>query len=222
MSAVLSQVYGNDTTGDCTEACSYHLLGLRQANAGITPFIPTLDQVLAVYSRDSGYVVGQPATDNGVDEITVLDNAVTLGLAGGDKLSGYLLIDATNRDLVRAASSIFVGLSCCVNLPDAWDIPIPSTSSFKWDVAGPPNPINGHCFAIVDQSDSDLTICTWGLTGSITYDAVAKYAVLGEVGALYVLIDKNVLASGKLIAPDGLDWVQLEADFAALGGYIES
>src|SRR5271157_2648216 len=49
---VLDDILGNDTLGDCTEACSYHLQALREANAGRTVFHPTRAQVVATYSRD--------------------------------------------------------------------------------------------------------------------------------------------------------------------------
>src|ERR1700687_6150533 len=53
--ACLTDVLGNDKYGDCTDADQYHRQALRQAAAGALVFYPTVDQVLATYSRERGF-----------------------------------------------------------------------------------------------------------------------------------------------------------------------
>lgn len=219
---VLTDILGNDQLGDCTEANSYHLQALRQAAAGGPVFHPTLDQVIATYSRDGGYVVGQPETDQGCDEVTVLTNAKNLGITNDvtvDKLAGFVQVDASNRDLVRAAVTMFVGASVCMSLPDAWVSPMPSAPGWTWDVpAGGfvPDPSNGHCFTLGDQSDAALQCWSWGMPFTLTYDALAAGGNDGAGGALYVLVDSEILAAASQTAPDGLDWATLIKDFQTI------
>ena len=229
--ACLTDILGNDRLGDCTEADQYHRQALRQAASGSTVYHPATDVVIATYSRDTGYVVGDEATDQGGDETTVLDNAVVMGIAdtaaglGGSlhKSAGFLLVDATNRDLVRAAVTAFVGASICMGLPDAWVASMPQASGWTWDVpAGGfvADPNNGHCFSLLDQTDAKLMIGSWGMFGSITYDALAAGGVPGGGGALYVELDEDVILASIQRAPDSLDWRALVTAFDGIGGAV--
>ena len=47
---------------------------------------------------------------------------------------------------------------------------------FVWDVAGPANPDNGHCFVGVGYTDIGVVIDSWGMLGTITWAAIAAYA----------------------------------------------
>jgi hypothetical protein len=69
----LENVYANDTLGDCVEAGGAHLIGLWRGAAGSGGPYPTVDQVVAVYSAATGYVPGDPATDQGTDEVSFLN-----------------------------------------------------------------------------------------------------------------------------------------------------
>ena len=224
--AVLSDILGNDQLGCCTEANSYHLQALRQAAAGLPVFHPTLEQVIATYSRDGGYVPGQPNTDQGCDETVVLANAQNQGITNGsgvDKIAGYLLVDPTNRPLVRAACTAFVGGSICMSLPDAWVTPMPGGPGWTWDVptgGWKPDPNNGHCYTLLDQSDTALTCGSWAMPFTLTYDALAAGASDAGGGALYFLVDNDILMAASQRAPDGLDWATLIADFNDAGGNL--
>jgi hypothetical protein len=103
-------------------------------------------------------------------------------------------------------------------LPDGWVSPMPSASGFVWDVAGPPNPENGHCVAGFGYSNEGITISTWGMTGCLTYKAVAKYATRSAHGALYTVISEDGIDKATDKAPNGFDWTQLVADFDSMGG----
>lgn len=226
--SVLTDVCGNDSVGDCTEANSYHLQALRQAASGSPVFHPTLDEVLATYSRDGGYVVGDPNTDQGCDEVTVLTNAKDFGITSGsttngivvvDKLLGFVAVDATNRNLVRACVSMFVGGSICMGLPDAWLDPFPSSPGWTWGVPSGgfvANPSNGHCFTLGDQNDKNLSCWSWAMPFTLTYDALAAGAVESGGGMLYFLLDAEILQQAAAQAPDGLDWACLQADFSSV------
>jgi hypothetical protein len=102
----LENIYGNNTLGDCVEAAAGHMIGLWRGNAGDVFPAPTAEQVIEFYSATSGYVPGDPATDQGSDEITVLNHWVAEGFFpdGSSKIAGWANVDAANE--LRASSDI--------------------------------------------------------------------------------------------------------------------
>lgn len=217
--ACLTDILGNDLYGCCTEADQYHRQALRQAAAGAPVYHPPVGVVLATYSRDGGYVPGDPSTDQGCDETVVLGNAAKLGFTNGAgvyRTSGFVLVPA-KRDIVRATLSAFVGLAACAQLPDAY-VQDTNGPGYVWKKAGPPNPKNGHCYTLTDQSDAELRMGTWGLPGRYDYEACEYYNAEEQGGSLYAELDEDLLVAAIKRAPDGLDWKQLVTDFQALGG----
>ncbi|HYM54136.1 MAG TPA: hypothetical protein VES97_02155 [Solirubrobacteraceae bacterium] len=216
--SALAQVYLNDQLGDCVIAGLMHLVGVWTGNAsGGAPFIATPDQVVAAYSAIGGYVPGQASTDQGCDEQVALNYAQQVGLADGTKFAGSFAVDATNQLECQQVISLFEGgVMFGVALPDAWISPFPSAAGFTWDVAGPPNPSNGHCVVGVGYTAAGILISTWGLVGTMTWAAVAKYAVQASGGELYAALSPDQVAKGQAAAPNGLAWADLQADFDAL------
>jgi hypothetical protein len=217
---VLSDILGNDTLGDCTEACSYHLQALREGASNRTVFHPSLSQVITTYSRDGGYVPGQPNTDNGCDELTVLQNAKNLGITNGnfpkqiDKLVGYIAVDPTNTELVRRCIQMFVGGVMCLELPDSWYRSF--TPGMTWELVNgvyTPNSANGHCVAIVDENNSVLKLNTWGNPAYITYEAFAAACLASNGGSFYIESDWEIMNMASLQSPDALDWAMLREIF---------
>ena len=218
----LARIYRNDQLGDCTAAGAFHIGGTILANAGVSPCVFPDNDVVNFYSATSGYKVGDQSTDNGADEVTVLNWWRDKGLLpSAHRISGWLAVDATDPDECRLAAWLFENLYFGVELPDAWVSPMPATSGFTWDVAGPSNPDNGHCFiSPAAYSETGPKIATWGMTGTITWAAVEKYAATPGQGELYCIISRESIAAATAKAPNGLDWDQLAADFAALGGIV--
>lgn len=214
--AFLAEVLGNDALADCTAAGAFHIGGALLANAG-APIPFTEADVVKFYSATTGYVPGDPATDQGGNEQDVLNYWQRTGLVpGAHRITGYVAIDGGNADEVKAALWLFENLYFGVELPDAWVDPMPAASGFTWNVAGSPGPDNGHCFAGVGYDGAGVTIDTWGMLGKITYAAVAKYAAAAGQGELYAVLGPDAIdqASGK--APNGFDAAQLLADFDSL------
>ena len=97
---------------------------------------------------------------------------------------------------------------------------MPSASGFVWDVAGAPDPNNGHCVAGVGYTTNGVKICTWGMEGMITDAAIAEYATKAGAGELYTVVSQDALNKATAKAPSGFDWSQLVADFDSMGGSI--
>ena len=229
----LDNIFLNDVEGNCVIAGGYHIVGVETGNAA-TIFLPTSAQLNADYSAIGGYVPGNPNTDNGCDEQTALNYWTSHGFANGTKLVGWLAVDASNQTEVKQAMFLFENLYFGIDLPDAWISPFPSANGFVWDVAGEPDPDNGHCIVGVGYANTTMTrrgsivgytangiiVDTWGMLGILTWAALAYYCVPSNGGALYVMLSPDQLAKGASKAPNGIAWSDLIADFDALGGNI--
>ena len=218
--AALSKVYLNDQLGDCVIAGGLHVRGVTSGNAG-TPILFSDAQVTQDYSAIGGYVPGDPRTDNGCNEQDALNYWTSTGFPDGIKLNGWLAVDATNQQELQTALWLFENLYHGVELPDDWvGKDMPQANGFVWDVAGSPDPGNGHCIMSCGYSAAGLWTDTWGLLGTVTWAALAQYMVPDAGGACYVLLSPDMIAAAQQIAPNGINWAQLIADFDALGGTL--
>lgn len=212
----LGEVLANDRLGDCTAAGAFHIGGALLANSE-QPIPFTESDVVAFYSVTTGYNPADPSTDQGGDERTVLNYWRDEGLTpGAHRIAGWVAIDGTNAEEVRQAIWLFENVYFGVELPDAWINPFPSADGFTWDVAGDADPSNGHCFVGVGYSDAGVTIDTWGMLGTCTWAAVAKYATTAGSGELYTVLGHDAIAMATAKAPNGFDWAQLGADLKTL------
>jgi hypothetical protein len=213
----LADILGNDELGDCTAAGACHIVEAVTAAAGAGVTLERADAV-AFYTQSTGYVVGDPSTDQGGDEITVLTSWRDVGVKG-HKISGWLSVDPKNEALIRSVLATFGPvLYFGVELPDSYMDLAQGGAGFTWGT-GTPDQNNGHCFVGVGANDSGVQIDTWGLVpDTITYAAVAELCSDANGGNLFAVLSPEVINAAKCTAPDGLAWAALEADFAALGG----
>jgi hypothetical protein len=217
--SVLSNIYLNDQLGDCVIAGGYHVVGVETGGAGDL-FTATNPQLIADYSAIGGYVPGDPSTDNGCNEQTALNYWTEHGFADGTKLLGSLAIDPSNQSELEASLYLFQNLFFGLELPQHWVSPMPSAPGFTWDVAGASVPTNGHCVAGVGYDEAGVTIDTWGMLGTMTWKAIAKYCSKANYGDVYVMLTPDQLAKGQTRAPNGVNWTQLIADFNSIGGHV--
>jgi hypothetical protein len=215
----LAQMYDNDTLGDCVIAWMAHAIGVFTGNASGTPDIFSTQDIVSMYAAIGGYNPADPSTDQGCDENTALDYWQATGFVG-HKISGILSVDATNPKECAAAVWLFENLMFGVALPDEWTHPTPAGSGFVWDVAGDPDPDQGHCFGSASWDENGVGVQSWGMSGSITYAAVAKYAVASAGGQLFSVITPEILNKATLKSPAGFDFNQLTADFVGMGGTV--
>jgi hypothetical protein len=226
--ASLSNIYENDTLGDCVIAGMAHVVGVLTGNAGTKPFLYSNAQITALYSAIGGYVPGEPSTDQGCDEQTALNYWENNGAlppnttdpTGAHKIAGWMTVNATDAVEVRTALWLFENLYFGIELPDKWINPMPKASGFTWDIAGKSDPNNGHCVAGVGYTANGVVIDSWGMTGTITDAAIAKYAVQASGGELYTVVSLDGIDKATQKAPAGFDWSQLIADFDSMGGTV--
>ena len=195
--AALRQIYLNDQLGDCVIAGGFHVRGVTSGNALGTPVNFTADQVLQDYSAIGGYVPGDPSTDNGCDESTAINYWIQTGFPDGVKLLGSLDVDPTNPTECMTALYLAENLYFGVPMPDDWvNAQMPQSDNFVWDVAGDPDPDNGHCFNgdgynLSGYSAQGVGIDTWGMLGLVTWAALAKYCSQSVGGELHCLVERR-------------------------------
>lgn len=218
--AALGDVLGNDSLGDCTAAGACHLVESITANAG-APVALSREQAIAFYAQSCGYVPGNPATDQGGDEIAVLTSWRDKGLdgKGAHAIKGWLSVDPSNPALIATCNWLFGGLYFGVELPLSWTSPMPSGDGFVWD-ADKPDMEQGHCFVGVGSDARGIQIDTWGLIGTITYAAIARLCMPGSYGNLFAVLTDEIISKARGLAPSGFDWEQLVADFDDEGGSV--
>lgn len=227
MSAI-SQMMLNDQLGDCVIAARYHGVGIETANTG-SIFIASNSQVLADYKAIGGYNPNDPNTDQGCDMQTAIKYWMSHGMADGTKLVDFVGVDPTNPMEVTIYINYFGGLDIGLALPDAWINPFPSSNGFVWDVAGDPDPDNGHCIQgggaaftarIVGYNGLGVIICTWGLLGLLTWAALAKYGVASAGGEMYGLLTPDIINKAQNKSPLGIDWSGVVGDWDTEGGNV--
>lgn len=218
-SVSLNNIYGNDVLGDCVIAAGAHVRGVTSGNAGsLVTF--TNSQITKMYSDVGGYIPGNPNTDQGCDPVTANNYWMKVGFPDGVKLAGWLALDGRNKNELMLATYLFENLTFALNLPDAYTNPMPSRNGFVWDVAGSPDTRSGHMVMSYSYGPSGVTIDTWGLQGSFTWGAIAKYCIETAGGDVYVLLSPDMVNKAIGKAPNGLDWGALVSDFNSLGGSV--
>lgn len=211
----ISRMYGNDRLGDCVIAGLCHVRGVTSGNAGSCVTF-TDDQIEGMYSAIGGYVLGNPSTDNGCNELAALSYLTTQGFPDGVKLAGFASLDATNREQVKSSIWLFENVVFGMELPVSWLNP--DSSGFVWGVSGDPVPRNGHCVVGVGHNESGVIVSTWGMLGTVTWDAVAKYASQTGGGELHVALVPDAIARATGRTPAGFDLSALEGDLTEFIG----
>lgn len=213
----------NDQLGDCVCAGIAHRLALLTgaANPG-SPYICTPDQVLELYKKIGGYVPGDPGTDQGCDMTVAANYCLNVGYPDGSKDVGFIAVDASSKAQVMLAFWTAENGDLGLALPDAWLSSFPEADGFVWDVAGDPDPSNGHDVQIIDyDADKGVLIDTWGLYGWITWAALAKYGVASGSGELIVHLNQDQINKATQKAPNGIDWATIVQFYdLGLGGNV--
>jgi hypothetical protein len=218
VSAVIKQspdgwtMAANDQYGDCVFADCAHQEMLRTANVG-TIWIPTTDQVLALYSAVTGFNPTDPSTDQGADELTVIEYLTATGW-GGRKLDGHGNLNPAQFDQIKWAVCLFGACRLGINLPAS------AMNQFNaeqpWDYVAGSQLDGGHDVPVVRYfADGSLGIVSWGQFVIVTPAFMAaKY----DDGTPYVEEAHAELALDWIravgTAPSDLNLTQLQQDLA--------
>jgi hypothetical protein len=215
-SAPLADILGNSELSDCTAAGAGHLIDVFTAGGG-SPVAITADETIAFYSLSTGYVPGDPSTDQGGDEVTVLTYWRDHGFdgKGNHPIAGFVQVDPTNATLLKAAVYYFGGLYFGIELPDTYTHPFPASNGYVW-APGTPDPNQGHCVVGCGADATGIHIDSWGLLGTLEYSAIAELCSESAGGMVFAVLSKEWVSKMSGDSPAEVDWTTLQADFAAL------
>jgi hypothetical protein len=79
-------------------------------------------------------------------------------------------------------------------------------------VEGESNPQNGHAYPAVGYDGEGVTNSTWGMLGTMTWAAIAKYASHENHGELYTVLSMDWIIAATSKAPNRFDAAQLIYD----------
>lgn len=198
----------NNTLGCCVFACGGHMVQNWTAHGGalITP--PDSD-VLAAYEAVGGYVLGDPATDNGAAITDFLAWWQANGFSG-ISLSGWAAVDHLNLTAVKQAIFLFGALDIGFQVPqsamDQFD------AGQTWDVVADDGGIQGgHSVCVLGYGTDGFACITWGKIQYMTNAFFAKYCDEG-----YALLTQSWLDTAGVSPIAGLNLATLQADLAAV------
>jgi hypothetical protein len=204
---------GNLTAGDCVVAGAGHLIQMWTANQGKEVIIPDPD-ILAVYSKLTGYDPVTGANDNGLNLADFLKFWRQTGI-DGHQIGAYVQVDPANPQLMALACYFFGGVYCGLALP------LSAQNQEKWIVKGDPtnpdpnNPAapgswGGHCVVRGVFDPLGGIFISWGEEYYATQDFIAAY-----FDEAYAIISQDFL-DGKQETPLGFDLAALNADLQAV------
>jgi len=204
---------GNDQVGDCVFAGVEHSIQTAMTNVGAAwDGSVSAGEALKYYGWWAGYVPGDPNTDNGADELTVLTKWRKMGYAG-HKLVGFADPDPVDITHVRQSVQLFGGIYIGLQLP------LSAQNQSVWDVAG--NPYNdpncqpgswgGHAVWCVAYDEKTITCITWGELQKMTLRFWSTYCDESHALLLGYWMERGV-------APSGFRYAQLLQDVAEVTG----
>ena len=187
--AAVENMLGNDKLGNCTACAALKIQAILDCAAGREWRMPTLADAEWLYSQTTNppFDPSTGANDNGAQPQDVLNFWQKHGLYkdGHGKIKTAYVVDGSKKSDVIAAleANGVIYAACC--LPKAWES-ITGTG-FTWGMDGPPDPEAGHMTYGYGHNETGVFDGTWGMEGTIPWDAVAYYFG-GRTGELYTVV----------------------------------
>ena len=200
-------IFGNDQLGDCLAAYAAHHYMVITAHTGKL-VVPDIADVIKFYSGFSGYVPGDPSTDNGGYFTDMYNYWQTVGLAGF-KIDGWAQIDTKDYAKRQIAIRLFLGCGIGVRLPQSAQTQFMAAQNWEYD--GTPGD-DGHAILESGEGSEGHNFETWG-KGDQKASNAWDQAYTDEV---YVALTKATISAANDIAPKSLNWDALVADLAAI------
>lgn len=206
-------MYANDQIGDCTTAAIGHMIQAWTAYAGAEVVIPEA-AVLSMYSAVSGYVPGDPATDQGASMLDVLTHMRDVGIADASgkvhKVAAFAQLgnpadELTLGYVLKTFGTVYTGIHCPQSALSQFGV-----GPWTW-IPGSPDE-GGHAICLQRRQGIGtgvrgvLDYISWGAVQNATFGFQAHYAE----EAWAVVSEDWVAANGT--SADGLDLAQLIAD----------
>lgn len=206
------QELGNDTVGDCEIARLGHIIMLTSAHTG-TMLVPTLAEVIAVYSAISGYDPskvqpdGSNPTDVGCSTPDVLnywrDTGITIG-GVVHKIPAWVQVDPAG---IKQAVYLFGG--ACLDISIYQSMMDQFAAKQAWD--NPTGTLLGyHAVPVFGFGSEGCTCVTWAALQQMGWDCFTAI----QQGVYAVITPEWINKNGKTYS--GFDLAQLQADAKTL------
>lgn len=190
----------NNTLGNCTCAGYGHAEQTWTKSSG-TEWTPTDAQVLALYVGACGYDPNDPSTDQGGDELTVLNYVRQNGFGGRKTLAAYVDPEPGNIDHIKQAIYLFGGVYIGVQLPITAQTQVGSLWQAEIGTNGRAGSWGGHAVWCVAYTPSTLTCVTWGSLQQMSWEFWSAYTD-----------EAHALLSTDWKPPAGFDLAALQSD----------
>jgi hypothetical protein len=197
----------NDTLGDCTIAGLGHALQVWTVNASTELTVP--DSVIeGAYEKWCGYKPNDPNSDQGGDELTVLNGFKKNGL-GGQKLLAFADPFVSNITEIQQTINLFGGAYIGFNVP-ASVVNTDTDPTIPWDVTGDQTIEGGHAVWVPKYDENFLYPISWGQVYKMTYAFWEMF-----VDEAHALLSPDWIAASGL-ATSGFNLSQLQSDLSAI------
>lgn len=202
-------VYANDSIGDCTEAMVGHnIQNTSTYGDGATVTITDRD-VIAAYSRVSGYDPATGANDNGALLQDVYNDWRRNGV-GGHKALAFAEVNVKDLNEVKTAINVFGGAGLGIVVDETMMADF--NAGKGWTRTGGAK-LGGHAIVAVGYDAEGVWVVTWGAVIKMTWAVFRKVCEEVWAGVLPEWVNDT---SGK--DPLGVDLYGLGEALAALTG----
>lgn len=206
---------GNDSAGDCVFAAGAHETMMLHADAATTIPTFTTNTTIRDYSAVTGYVPGNPATDDGSDVQQVAAYRQKIGLldilGARHRIDIYAALRIGDLDELALATFILGTAGVGVALPDNAERQFDNGE--VWDIEPNAPGGDGHYVPCIGRNSvGNFLFVTWGRLQAATPAWIRTYM---DEGICYISRER-LKTSG--LSPQGYDLAALEADYSTLTG----
>lgn len=202
----------NNRIGNCVfVSCAHLVQAWTEYAAGKAVLIPEKD-VIAAYSKVTGYDPRTGRNDNGTRSLDALNYWRKTGI-GGTKIVAYVKVDHRNDDAIRSAVHLFGGIYIAAQLPVAADKQFRQRKTWTptGGSAGRRGSWGGHAMHLGGYGKSGFTVSTWGRTQRGTWGWWDTY-----VAEAFAIVSTSWLASVGGANPLGFNLDAMLSDLKKL------
>lgn len=209
--AALARMYMNNVYGCCVISGKAHSIGLWSKTDAKADVQLTDQQIVDLYRK----LAAVPGQDSGCVITDVLDYLVASGFpdsaGGGHKIDGYVAVDPTNRELVKAAVYLFgaptIGFMVTNQMVRS------AKNGAVWSSFDPNDVAGGHDVSVVGYDETGVKLSTWGVVVTMAWSVFTDPRCVTEC---YALLSPDWYGTDKVSAATGLNVGALKADMDAL------